>query len=169
VQTLETRGFGSRNGEKFLTHSVKVCGEGSNFCQNVQRNHTSSSIYFTITEQGVFQRCFCRKDTLDGRVMGTKCSEFISHAFALDSDVGANLYQMLFPHRLTSEKPQSVEPYDNSNQKKKKCVSTVCLVEKKIQIKPDAQSDADAQVDQPVKETTDLEFENYYAEVCGNH
>jgi hypothetical protein len=46
-----------------------------NFCINVNRNHTSSGVYFQITPTGVSQRCYCKKDTLDGRSYGM-CKHF---------------------------------------------------------------------------------------------
>lgn len=41
---------------------VRVCGEGCNYCQNVQRDHTSNTIYFVVTEGGIAQRCFSVKN-----------------------------------------------------------------------------------------------------------
>lgn len=46
-----------------------------NFCINVNRNHTSSGVYFQITSTGICQKCYCKKDTLDGRSYGM-CKHF---------------------------------------------------------------------------------------------
>ena len=47
-------------------HRQYICsvdGVGSSFCHNVQRDHSSSTIYFQVEEdRGVFQRCFCKKN-----------------------------------------------------------------------------------------------------------
>ena len=48
-----------------------------NFCINVNRNHTSSSIYFQIKPTGITQRCYCKKETTNGRLFGP-CKEFTS-------------------------------------------------------------------------------------------
>ncbi len=48
-----------------------------NFCINVNREHNSSSIYFQIKPSGVCQRCYCKKDTTDGRIAGP-CKTFQS-------------------------------------------------------------------------------------------
>ena len=48
-----------------------------NFCMNVNREHTSSAIYFQINEHGISQRCFCKKTTLEGRLQGP-CTTFAS-------------------------------------------------------------------------------------------
>jgi len=41
-----------------------------NFCMNVNRNHSSSGIYFQINPSGISQRCYCKKETTDGRSSG---------------------------------------------------------------------------------------------------
>jgi hypothetical protein len=46
-----------------------------NFCINVNRNHTSSGVYFQITPTGISQRCYCKKETLEGRTHGM-CKHF---------------------------------------------------------------------------------------------
>ena len=48
-----------------------------NFCINVNRNHTSSGVYFQITPTGICQRCYCKKETLDGRC-GGMCKHYSS-------------------------------------------------------------------------------------------
>jgi len=47
----------------------------NNFCINVNRNHTSSGVYFHITSSGISQRCYCKRETLDGRSNGM-CKNF---------------------------------------------------------------------------------------------
>lgn len=65
----------------------------SMYCLNVQRDHNSCGIYFQITEQGLYQRCFCRCDTTDGRLDGP-CSQYKSSPFPLPREV----VKMLFPN-----------------------------------------------------------------------
>lgn len=65
----------------------------SMYCLNIQREHNSCGIYFQITDQGLYQRCFCRCETLDGRHNGY-CSKFKSTVFPLPKD----LKKMLFPN-----------------------------------------------------------------------
>ncbi len=64
----------------------------SMYCLNVQREHNSCGIYFQITSEGMYQRCFCRKETLEGRKNGY-CSKFKSTVFPLPLEVR----KMLFP------------------------------------------------------------------------
>ena len=53
-----------------------------NFCMNVNRNHTSSNVYFQINTSGICQRCYCRKDTTYGRSQGM-CKEYYSKEIGL--------------------------------------------------------------------------------------
>lgn len=64
----------------------------SMYCLNIQREHNSCGIYFQITEQGMYQRCFCRCETLEGRMDGY-CSKYKSAPFVLPLEVR----KMLFP------------------------------------------------------------------------
>lgn len=63
--------FSAAKGQYF----IKVWGEGSNWCSNVQRLHSSSTIYFVIHRTGVTQRCFCKKKNPD---VATFCSSYAS-------------------------------------------------------------------------------------------
>ena len=40
---------------------LRVDGDGSRYCPNVQRSHTTSSIYFVVGTDGVALRCHCKK------------------------------------------------------------------------------------------------------------
>jgi len=62
-----------------------------NYCTNVGRNHSSSNIYFQIRETGVCQRCYCKKDSTDGRIHG-KCKEYSSKEVPLNKILKSVLY-----------------------------------------------------------------------------
>jgi hypothetical protein len=47
---------------KHNRYLVKVRGEGCSFCCNVQRAHTSSTIYFVMEPTGCTQRCYSKKE-----------------------------------------------------------------------------------------------------------
>jgi hypothetical protein len=53
---------------------VKVCGMGSNFCHNVNRDHGSNSIFFVVSQTHIIQQCYSDKQRTDGSVRC--CSEF---------------------------------------------------------------------------------------------
>jgi hypothetical protein len=42
-------------------YSVSVCGDNSNYCMNKGSNHRMSRIFFTVTSEGIKQRCFSWK------------------------------------------------------------------------------------------------------------
>jgi hypothetical protein len=52
------------SGEKSNYYNCKafVGSSGSRFCQNVGRDHSMSSIYFMVTQRGIMQRCFSKKN-----------------------------------------------------------------------------------------------------------
>ena len=66
-------------------HSVMLRST-STYCKNVGRHHTSSTVYFVVNRSGVAQRCFCRKDTTDGRANGT-CKDYESPSITLPDAV----------------------------------------------------------------------------------
>jgi hypothetical protein len=53
-----------------------------NFCMNVNRCHSSSSIYFQLSPNGISQRCYCRKETTEGRISGP-CGSYSSKPIPL--------------------------------------------------------------------------------------
>jgi hypothetical protein len=63
-----------------------------NFCMNVNRNHTSSGIYFQVTQTGgICQRCYCKKDTTDGRLYGP-CNVYASKEVSLNKTLQTLLF-----------------------------------------------------------------------------
>jgi hypothetical protein len=109
-----------------------------NFCINVNRKHSSSGVYFQITPTGVSQRCYCKKDTLDGRSYGM-CKHFSSPEVPLTKVLQTLLFS---PSRVKNKqivnmmitKSQSSESLDLSiskHQNYKKGISAdkeICLL-----------------------------------------
>ena len=46
----------------FKTDHAVMLRSSSRYCQNVQREHRTSTVYFCVTRWGVCQKCYCRKD-----------------------------------------------------------------------------------------------------------
>lgn len=100
--------FCKKNLPKCFKHadilSLNLCGDNisdyyvatvdTNFCMNIGREHSSNRIYYYINPSGIYQKCFCSCDTLQGRLSGKKCSEYRSAGRALS----AQLKYALFPH-----------------------------------------------------------------------
>ena len=78
-----------------------------NFCMNVNRNHTSSNIYFQIKSSGISQRCFCKKENTDGRLHGI-CKEYASKEIPLNK----LLKKQLFPDETVSKKNKSIVTFN---------------------------------------------------------
>ena len=78
-----------------------------NFCMNVNRNHTSSNIYFQIKPTGICQRCYCKRETVDGRLHGM-CKEYISKEIPLN----ITLKKLLFGDEIKKSKSKSIVTFN---------------------------------------------------------
>lgn len=79
--------------EKKSYYQVNVQGEGSKVCMNFRKqSHNSNRIYFYITPEAIYQKCYCRCETTENRRKG-KCKDFRSKGIALPS----KLTSLLFP------------------------------------------------------------------------
>lgn len=79
LQILDATWLGKGNKSPCLC--VRVSGEGSSWCGNVERDHSQNTIYFTVTPNGISQRCFSRKQ----RASGVCCRDYCSNRIALSS------------------------------------------------------------------------------------
>lgn len=75
-----------------------IARTNNSFCMNVLRPHNSNTIYFLITEHGIYQRCFCRCDTGEGRRFG-KCKDYKSTRYKYDVAKHTSIINALFPNR----------------------------------------------------------------------
>ena len=87
---IEVLYCGKKN-SKFRSYIVRT---DSKYCQNLDDEHNSNHIYFTISNEKIHQRCFCRCDTI--RSSGIKCEDFIDKGKILSS----SLKQILFPETI---------------------------------------------------------------------
>ena len=81
----------------------------TNFCMNVNRCHSSSSIYFQITPTGISQRCYCKKDSVEGRLHGP-CTKYASKEISLSTI----LRNILFGSVLTNKKGKKINTFNIS-------------------------------------------------------
>lgn len=70
-------------------YTLRVQGIGSSFCLNKNKDHTSATIYFTVTQEGVRQRCYSKKDT---QRIYCKCSGFYSTYWKMPYDLCTLLF-----------------------------------------------------------------------------
>jgi hypothetical protein len=72
---------------------MNIRGEGQRYCLNNRNgNHKSNSIYFYITSEGMYQRCFCSCQTTENRKHGM-CENFSSDKITLPT----RIENLLFP------------------------------------------------------------------------
>ena len=69
---------------------VRVAGDGSTYCANKGGEHASNSIYFRITPQYCYQKCFSRKEEV--RMGGKPCGHYRSQGFPIPYDVGRQIF-----------------------------------------------------------------------------
>ena len=90
--------------EVFSRVLVRVAGSGSTYCTNKGDTHTTNSVFFWISREGMAQKCFSRKDAvgIDGKTCKEFRSEFkpISQGLREILFVQPNLFDM---DRLSSE------------------------------------------------------------------
>lgn len=113
--------------ELFSRVLVRVGGPGSTYCTNKGDEHTSNSVYFWISENGIAQKCFSRKDTV-GEATGKTCKEFRSDFKVISSElrnllfVETNLFDLekLNSTDTANNKQTSTSEGANSAKKRKR-------------------------------------------------
>lgn len=69
---------------------VRVAGDGSTYCSNKGGEHTSNSIYFRLTPQYCYQKCFSRKE--EARSGGKPCGIYRSQGVPIPYDVSRDIF-----------------------------------------------------------------------------
>ena len=80
-----------------------VARTNSHFCMNVNREHSSNTIYFYIDMLCVYQKCFCRCETSEGRQFGY-CRDYRSAGRPLSE----KLKLLLFPRQMEEKNKNKV-------------------------------------------------------------
>lgn len=71
-----------------------VIRTNSRYCQNIEREHTSNGIYFVLNLTGLYQKCYCRCNTTEGRLSGLRCMDYHSKGVRVPD----RLKEVLFPY-----------------------------------------------------------------------
>jgi hypothetical protein len=79
------------SGGKKESYLCQTIGLGLHFCRNVMRDHSSSTIYFTVTRRGIVQRCHSSKPAAAGAI---GCATYASYPEPI-RDMAATM--VLFP------------------------------------------------------------------------
>lgn len=75
-----------------VTDRYYIINVDSRWCLNLQDEHKNNGVYFIVNDQGLFQKCFCRCATTDGRISGQTCEQFTSECFQLPDDLDPILF-----------------------------------------------------------------------------
>ena len=76
--------------EVFSRVQVRVSGPGSTYCTNKRDEHTTNSVYFWISQEGMAQKCFSRKDVVG--IDGKTCKEFRSEFKTISPELRQSLF-----------------------------------------------------------------------------
>ena len=81
----------------------------SRYCLNAGREHSTSNVYFVLTRRGVCQRCYCRKDTGEGRAYGA-CKDFSSEVWPVAPEVLAAFFPDPAPDQRSTASTSTAPP-----------------------------------------------------------
>ena len=78
----------------------------SRYCENIRRNHNSNHVKLIIDKirrkdvhgYHIYQKCFCRCDTTEGRWKGT-CKDFTGDTHKLETNGGRRICEILYPNK----------------------------------------------------------------------
>lgn len=82
----------------FKTEHAVMLRSSSRYCQNVQREHRTSTVYFCVTRRGVCQKCYCRKD--DHGCVNYSSEYYPLETAVLDAFVPVNSQCNIIPETL---------------------------------------------------------------------
>lgn len=75
----------------FKYKDIHLLKTTSRYCENIKRNHNSNHVKLIIDNGFIYQKCFCRCDTTEGRQLGS-CKDFTGRKFKLNSTICGILY-----------------------------------------------------------------------------
>ena len=104
--------------EMFSRVQVRVSGPGSRYCTNKGGEHTSNSVFFWISKDGISQKCFSRKDAVG--VDGKTCKLFRSQLKTITPELRKRLF--LEPNLFNMDKlnPDEVLTQPRGRSKKRR-------------------------------------------------
>ena len=84
-------------------YTCHVGGPGSLYCQNARRAHTSSCVYFEVTQAGIYQRCFSPKSPASASCKAFRGTPIQLNPWLKEAMFGGNNFSKLFMTVPTSE------------------------------------------------------------------
>ena len=79
----------------------------SRYCENIRRNHNSNHIKLIIDKihqknvygYNIYQKCFCKCDTIEGRYYKVPCKDFTGEKHMLQTNGGRRICEILYPNK----------------------------------------------------------------------
>jgi hypothetical protein len=96
----------------FKYKNIYLLKTTSRYCDNIRRNHNSNHVKFIVDDGHIYQKCFCRCDTTEGRRLGP-CKDFSGRKHELKTDGGKRICDILYPNKKT--KKCNVYVHDDSS------------------------------------------------------
>jgi hypothetical protein len=78
----------------FKFKSVFLVKSTSRYCENIKRNHNSNHIKIVIDGEYMYQKCFCKCETTEGRRLGF-CKDFSGRKYRLYTNGGPRIRELL--------------------------------------------------------------------------
>ena len=86
----------------FKFKNIYLLKTTSRYCENIRRNHNSNHVKIIIDNGFIFQRCFCRCETLDGRRLGF-CKDFTGRKHKLETNGGTKICDILYNNKKSKK------------------------------------------------------------------
>lgn len=110
--------------EVFSRVQVRVTGPGSRYCTNKGDEHTTNSVYFWISKEGMAQKCFSRKDVVG--IDGKTCKEFRSEFKAISQQLRQSLFVPPNLFDVDKLKKEPCKPITKNRKRKKTLWDAMC-------------------------------------------
>ena len=79
----------------FKFKNVHLLKTTSRYCENIRRNHNSNHVKIVIDNGFIYQKCFCRCETTEGRRLGF-CKDFTGNKHKLETNGGTKICKILY-------------------------------------------------------------------------
>jgi hypothetical protein len=91
----------------------------SKFCMNLGREHASCGIYFFASPTGIYIKCLCPCNKLEGRKNGL-CMDYTSECYPFDEDIRTILFPEFDKNLFEEEKDKKKKEYVKKLKEEKK-------------------------------------------------
>ncbi len=104
----------------------------SRYCMNIGRNHNSCGIYFFASPVGIYQKCLCSCQKMDGRKNGL-CLNYTSSCYKFDAETSSILFPDENKFNFNDDKKDKKNIKKNNKKIKSKELNYVPLTKSNIE------------------------------------